>query len=250
MRILNYDPTPNPYSLILSMTRGDQIYVMRPLAGLTGVYEHHGIDCGDGTVIHYSKVTDPPTVRQTSLASFAMGNPIYLKRQPISYIPDVVLQRAESRLGEQRYNLLTNNCEHFANWCKTGRNESQQLADFGLDTRRISSIAASQLIDEAMHGGDIVKATSLLKNAQGNVAIAQTQIQSQYEQARKEMSIWHRVAQLAMKQGKEHLARAALERKVQYKRKVDDLEAQLGQLAEMQATLDRNHLILEKNIIQ
>ncbi|ASC72369.1 hypothetical protein XM38_033260 [Halomicronema hongdechloris C2206] len=29
------------------MVRGDQIYVMRQLAGLPGVYEHHGIDCDD-----------------------------------------------------------------------------------------------------------------------------------------------------------------------------------------------------------
>ena len=30
-----------------------------------------------------------------------------------------VLERAMSRLGERKYNLLANNCEHFATWCKT-----------------------------------------------------------------------------------------------------------------------------------
>ena len=32
-----------------------------------------------------------------------------------------------SRLGEQNYNLLFNNCEHFATWCKTGRHRSVQV---------------------------------------------------------------------------------------------------------------------------
>ena len=30
----------------------------------------------------------------------------------------VTLRRAMGRLGEQDYNLLFNNCEHFATWCK------------------------------------------------------------------------------------------------------------------------------------
>ncbi|MEM9150140.1 MAG: lecithin retinol acyltransferase family protein, partial [Cyanobacteria bacterium P01_F01_bin.3] len=35
------------------MARGDQVYVYRDVIGVP--YEHHGIDCGDGSVIHYSK---------------------------------------------------------------------------------------------------------------------------------------------------------------------------------------------------
>ncbi len=30
------------------MARGDQVYVYREFFSLDGVYEHHGIDCGDG----------------------------------------------------------------------------------------------------------------------------------------------------------------------------------------------------------
>jgi Lecithin retinol acyltransferase len=36
-------------------------------------------------------------------------------------------RRAESRIGERAYNLLCNNCEHFANWCVTGIAWSQQV---------------------------------------------------------------------------------------------------------------------------
>jgi hypothetical protein len=39
----------------------------------------------------------------------------------------VTVRRAMSRLGEQNYNLLFNNCEHFATWCKTGRHRSVQV---------------------------------------------------------------------------------------------------------------------------
>jgi len=39
----------------------------------------------------------------------------------------VTLRRAMGRLGEQNYNLLFNNCEHFAHWCKTGRHRSAQV---------------------------------------------------------------------------------------------------------------------------
>jgi hypothetical protein len=28
-----------------------------------------------------------------------------------------IIQRARSRLGEHRYKLLSNNCEHFVEWC-------------------------------------------------------------------------------------------------------------------------------------
>ncbi len=43
------------------------------------------------------------------------------------YTPEETVARARSRLGETSYNLFTNNCEHFAIWCKTGVSESLQV---------------------------------------------------------------------------------------------------------------------------
>ena len=43
------------------------------------------------------------------------------------YSPTETIQRARRRLGEAQYNLLTNNCEHYALWCKTGIAESYQV---------------------------------------------------------------------------------------------------------------------------
>ncbi len=43
------------------------------------------------------------------------------------YSPEETVQRARSKIGERQYNLLFNNCEHFAVWCKTGLSESRQI---------------------------------------------------------------------------------------------------------------------------
>lgn len=49
------------------------------------------------------------------------------------YTPEETLARARSRIGESDYNLFSNNCEHFALWCKTGISESHQISGL-LDT--------------------------------------------------------------------------------------------------------------------
>lgn len=45
------------------------------------------------------------------------------------YSPDVVANRALSRLGETQYDVIDNNCEHFTRWAKTGANRSHQVED-------------------------------------------------------------------------------------------------------------------------
>lgn len=231
------------------MARGDQIYVMRPLMGMDGVYEHHGIDCGDGTVIHYSKSGENATIARTPYAIFSWGKSVFVKRYTTSYMPDVVIARAESRLGEQQYNLLTNNCEHFANWCKTGRSESLQLAEYGVDANRINPFASQQLTLEATQAGDPIKAVELYHQAMGNLTVSQNQLQAQYNQAQDQVLTWHRVADLAMKKGREDLARSALERKVKFKRQASQLQEQIAQLIATQETLKRNSAALRQRLV-
>jgi Lecithin retinol acyltransferase len=105
------------------MSRGDHVYVRRRRR-----YSHHGIDCGEGTVIHY--VGAWGTVRQverTSLDSFAEGSEVlvrpYRRRLPV----EEIVHNAESRLGSQGYHLVRNNCEHFATWASTGTASSSQV---------------------------------------------------------------------------------------------------------------------------
>ncbi|HNR34787.1 MAG TPA: lecithin retinol acyltransferase family protein [Candidatus Hydrogenedentes bacterium] len=107
------------------MSRGDHIRVRR-----LG-YWHHGIDCGDGTVIHYSgELFDNKrhaSIQRTSMAEFTRGGCVETVVHDKSDNPDCVMMRAESRLGESGYGIFTNNCEHFARWCQTGRHESPQV---------------------------------------------------------------------------------------------------------------------------
>ena len=45
--------------------------------------------------------------------------------------PAEVIQNGRSKLGKFDYNALSNNCEHFARWCKTGNMESGQAQIVG-----------------------------------------------------------------------------------------------------------------------
>ena len=107
------------------MPKGDHIRAKRR------GYWHHGIDCGDGTVIHYSGVREEKRdalVRRTSLADFAKGGSVEVVKHAHAADPDEVVRQAESRVGERRYRLFRNNCEHFARWCVTGKSRSAQVS--------------------------------------------------------------------------------------------------------------------------
>ncbi|MGF1569601.1 MAG: lecithin retinol acyltransferase family protein [Nodosilinea sp.] len=222
------------------MARGDQIYVMRPLAGLTGVYQHHGIDCGDQTVIHYSKATDEAVIARTSAEAFSWGNPVYPVHPPLAYVPNVVVERAESRLGERQYDLFLNNCEHFANWCKTGRNESAQLASFGLRLDQLNLPELRRLADRTAQERSPQQAMALFQKALGDVATAYRTTLTDQQAAQQATTTWQHVAQLALEKDREDLARAALHRKVEAKKRAEQLTTQLGDLVDLQLTLQRN----------
>lgn len=144
------------------LRRGDVIGVHR----FNGLYDHYGIYTGNGEVIHYADPSGDfgtnIVVHRTTLKKFKedakylfvvnfdklcirkqfrLGDIMTpygvnvvkllttlfenLRRHIAS--PEETVQRAESRLGERKYNLATNNCEHFAIWCKTGVSESSQV---------------------------------------------------------------------------------------------------------------------------
>lgn len=141
------------------MAKGDHIYVER----FQGIYAHHGIDAGDGWVIHYTanSLHDISKVQRTTIEDFAKDGEILVKdyeaffealkspgcyRQKTSYqlnrilnrlkgidldtldlSADAVIDRAEARIGESAFNIMFHNCEHFSSWCKTGISNSDQV---------------------------------------------------------------------------------------------------------------------------
>ncbi|MEB3341876.1 lecithin retinol acyltransferase family protein [Okeania sp.] len=218
------------------MARGEQIYTLREFLKIDGVYEHHGIDCGDGTVIHYRKGTD--TIERTSTREFTDGRKVYIKRYPLRYIADTVIQRAESRLGEKKYNLLFNNCEHFATWCITGLSYSQQVKNFIPLLDRINVEQISKPLQEAILAGKTqVDTNDLVSQALADIKVAWENIQPEYKQSLQEINDWEKVAFTALKKDREDLARAALVRKQKYQKRAQELEANLQKLATITETL-------------
>jgi len=110
------------------MARGDHVKVKR----MGGLYTHHGIDVGNGRIIHFSGEVGRKRNAAVVLATrseFAAGGDIEVVSYASSDSADQVVNRARSRLGESGYDLFGNNCEHFARWCKTGQKRSEQVAD-------------------------------------------------------------------------------------------------------------------------
>ena len=138
--------------------------VVRKMA--LNMYEHYAVYLGEGQVVHYSgagadfigricvqvdtienflkddddyfvlffhKLFSSP--RKIKVKTSYNMNDISLeyqlclkKRNEFKlYSPKETMERALSRVGEDKYNLLLNNCEHFAIWCKTGVSESYQV---------------------------------------------------------------------------------------------------------------------------
>ena len=140
------------------LKKGDVIGVHR----IGGIYDHYGIYTGRGKVIHFSNERGDfggdICVRRATLSQFKNGadnvfvvdfeayrdyleNPelfdfeglfklaidSFFGNEITIYSPEETVRRAESQLGEGDYNIVFNNCEHFAVWCKTGKHESSQV---------------------------------------------------------------------------------------------------------------------------
>jgi len=108
-----------------------------------GLFNHHGIDLGDGTVAHYLEGRE---ILRSSRDDFSQGQPLSVIDHAKASTTGVTLRRAMSRIGEQNYNLLFNNCEHFATWCKTGRHHSGQIDSALKRAHRWSGLMPSALM--------------------------------------------------------------------------------------------------------
>ncbi len=114
------------------------------------LYAHHGIYLGNGEVAHYSGFCTSfkaGPVEVTDLEYFASGNDIWIVQEHCRYSSNEIVSRARSRIGERQYSLLSNNCEHFCNWCISGESYSAQInACLHFSRRVFSWMSGSQPI--------------------------------------------------------------------------------------------------------
>ena len=110
---------------------GDHIMVKR------FVYYHHGLETIGGYVIHYSGEPGQKrnaAVQTSTMAEFLNGG----KRETVAYSeclpPEETVAIAHSQLGKQDYNIFWKNCEHFARYCKTKEDRSEQVDDAVIKT--------------------------------------------------------------------------------------------------------------------
>ena len=94
-------------------------------------FVHHGIYLGSGRVIHcgaVSRFLPRGPVEEVSLEYFSRGRRVWVRSGiPVRFTAEEVIERARSRLGENRYHVLKNNCEHLCEWCLRGRQKSYQV---------------------------------------------------------------------------------------------------------------------------
>lgn len=105
-------------------------------------YEHFGIYIGYGKVIDFSSdsIFKENSIRERTLENFLEESQFFyfydfnIESNEFSEkdtsTPEETVNKAKSKLGDKGYNLLTNNCEHFAIWCKTGVHQSRQIDKF------------------------------------------------------------------------------------------------------------------------
>lgn len=96
---------------------------------------HYGVVVENDQVIHFNLDTEIYEMKiiKTSIDKFVgLGSQIqkcFISEFHKSYEPYEIVKRAHSVLGTDfgGYDLLRNNCEHFANWCASGAKFSNQV---------------------------------------------------------------------------------------------------------------------------
>jgi hypothetical protein len=117
------------------LEKGDIIRVKRSKG-----YYHYGIAKSEDEVIHFTgpvndSINDTKNIqiRLTTLDLFLRGDVLEVLRPYSSiYTPETVIERAMSFIGQSEflgksYNLVTNNCEHFANYVYFNKKDSKQV---------------------------------------------------------------------------------------------------------------------------
>lgn len=127
------DIIKDPYNYLYDkLVPGSILFVDNYLTVLE--YQHYGVYIGNGKVIHFAPLEgqdisfENGIIHEAELEVFLKGRALQIEKNvKNAFSEQEIIQRARSRLGEKGYNLITNNCEHFARWCVTGESISYQV---------------------------------------------------------------------------------------------------------------------------
>ncbi len=120
------------------MAQGDHLFVWRRHRGIP--FQHHAIDIGDGTVVHFTDGAGGVAGPGMDANRFAIGRTpreeltpegrgtLHTVRHEQPLPAEEVVTRAIESVGRQGYHLVFDNCEHFANWCVLGSADSRQVS--------------------------------------------------------------------------------------------------------------------------
>lgn len=132
---------------------GDIIYAQDIL------YRHYGVYEGGGKVIDFSSSKGHETdaadacIREKSLSAFAKGRECGVDDSvEQKFSPNETVRRARSQIGRRKgeYNLATNNCEHFARECKSGKSESKQVQKLVAGVAMAASVVVATTVAIAL----------------------------------------------------------------------------------------------------
>jgi len=119
-----------PLGLLTVEQVADSLPIGAHLVSPRKFYMHHGIHLGDRKVAHYSGFSSSlksGPIEVTDLDGFANGRPVWICQEPCAFPSHEIARRARSRVGENQYSVLSNNCEHFCSWCVSGKSYSAQV---------------------------------------------------------------------------------------------------------------------------
>ena len=148
--------------------RGDHIRVERAFIWHHAIVESVDTRNGEANIIEYTNTATDfiqdnfchpknpgKAVVVRGKLKFDTNEHVYVIKHTRRFDPETVVSRAKSQLGKREYNAFTNNCEHFALWCKTEISSSDQVNK----VTDALKVAATCFLSEK-GGGEIVK-TSL-----------------------------------------------------------------------------------------
>lgn len=125
------------------------------------LYFHYAVYVGNGRIIHYASDTgdwgEHIYIHEAPLKEFTHDVPIikictFPEDSTLPgyhlYSAEETVERARSRLGEEKYDLFFNNCEHFAVWCKTNISNCRQIPNIfrGTAANPIIQLCKNQII--------------------------------------------------------------------------------------------------------